>query len=82
VRLPNTQPQLFYLSAINEKPHFKVMWTKYKEIWEGLKFKGFSKKTETRLSGNFTTRSGAEGFVKSLRTIKGFTEKFEIIEVK
>ena len=82
MRLQPQPPQLFYYAAINEKPHFKVMWTKYKEIWEGLKFKGFSKKTETRLSGNFTTKSGAEGFVKSLRTIKGFTGKFEIIEVK
>lgn len=73
--------QLFYISE-KGKPYFKVRWYKKKEIWEGLQFLGFSEKEELRMSGNFTTKSGAQGFVNELKHIKGFTGKFEIIEYK
>lgn len=82
MRLTNTQPQLFYPAAVNEKPHFKVRWAKYKEQWDGLKFIAMTNKVEYRLSGNFTTRAGAEGFVNSLNTMSAFTGWFKIIEIK
>jgi len=74
--------QLFHLKAEGEKVHYKVRWTKYKELWEGMVFKGFSNKTEQRMSGNFTTKAGARGFINDLKTIKGFTGWSEIIEYK
>lgn len=82
MRLQNTQPQLFYPLALNEKPHFKVRWAKYKEQWDGLKFISMTNKIEYRFSGNFTTRAGAEGFIKSLNSLPSFTGWWKIIEVK
>ena len=82
MRLTNTQPQLFYPLAINDKPHFKVRWAKYKEHWNGLKFIALTNKIEYRMSGNFTTKAGAEGFINDLKSIKGFTGWSEIIEYK
>lgn len=82
MRLTNTQPQLFYPAAVNEKPHFKVRWAKYKEQWDGMKFIAKTNKIEYRLSGNFTTRAGAEVFIKNLNSLPSFTGWYKIIEVK
>ena len=82
MRLESTQPQLFYPASINEKPHFKVRWAKYKEVWNGLKFIALTNKIEYRLSGNFTTRAGADGFIKSLNSLPSFTGWFKIEEIK
>lgn len=82
MKLTNTQPQLFYPAAINEKPHFKVRWAKYKEVWDGLKSYALTNKIEYRLSGNFTTRAGAEDFVNKLNTFPSFTGWFKIEEIK
>ena len=73
--------QLFYISE-SDKTYYKVRWYKKKEIWDGMNFIGFSEKVELRMSGNFTTKGGAQGFVNDLKYMKGFTGKFEIIEYK
>jgi len=74
--------QLFYPKAINEKVHYKVRWVKFKEKWNGLQYIGHEGK-EVRMSGNFTTKAGAEGFVRDLlKHMKSFTGEFEIIEIK
>lgn len=83
MRLRPTPLQLFYPKAIKEKPHYKVRWVKYKEKWNGLKFIGNEKETEVRMSGNFTTKSGAEGFVRDLlKHMKSYAGNYEIIEIK
>jgi hypothetical protein len=82
MRLTNTPEQLFYPAAINDKAHFKVRWAKYKEQWDGMKLIAITGKIEYRLSGNFTTRAGAEGFIKSLHSLTSFTGWYKIIEVK
>lgn len=79
---PITQLQLFYITKPGERAHWEVHWKRKKEVWNGLKFIGYSG-TENRISGPFTTRAGAEGFVNNLlKHIPAFSGEFEIIEYK
>lgn len=83
--LTGTQLQLFYLKAVNEKVHYRVMFKMYEDMYDDKrKFIGFSKKTEIKTTSSpFSNLAGAAEFVKYLKEhLRGFAGWYKIIEYK